>query len=92
MRKRAGSSPPESTASPIRDGTGAYVGAVVIGVKRSAISAQVNASVRAALLTGLLSFAATLGLIMLFITTQIGRPVQTLVVAANAVAAWCLMR
>ena len=75
-----------NTVLPIRDGGGTYVGAVVVGVRGSAISGQVRDTVRTALVTGLLSFATTLALIMLFITTQIGRPVVRLVTVANAVA------
>ena len=75
-----------TTVLPVRDGGGRYVGAVIIGVRGSAISGQVSANIRTALITGTLSFAATLALIMLFITTQIGRPVVRLVTVANAVA------
>jgi methyl-accepting chemotaxis protein len=70
---------------PIRVG-GGYVGAVVVGARGSTISGQVSANIRTALITGTLSFATTLALIMLFITTQIGRPVVRLVTVANAVA------
>jgi len=75
-----------TTVMPVRDGGGRYVGAVVVGVRRSAISGQISANIRTALITGVLSFATTLALIMLFITTQIGRPVVRLVTVANAVA------
>jgi methyl-accepting chemotaxis protein len=75
-----------NTVLPVRDAAGTYVGAVVIGVKDSAISGQVNASIRTALITGALSFAVMLGLIMLFITHQIARPVVQLATTANAVA------
>ncbi len=83
---RAGGESVYTTALPIRDGGGRYVGAVIIGIRGSAISDQVNASVRTALITGVLSFISMLALIMLFITTQIGRPVVRLVTVANAVA------
>jgi methyl-accepting chemotaxis protein len=75
-----------TTVLPIRDGGGRYVGAVIVGVRGSAISGQVNANIRTALITGTLSFVTTLALIVLFITTQIGRPVVRLVTVANAVA------
>ena len=75
-----------TTVLPVRDGAGRYVGAVAIGVLGSAISDQVSENVRSTAITGTLSFAATLALIMLFITTQIGRPVVRLVTVANAVA------
>ena len=71
---------------PVRDSGGRYVGAVVVGVRGSAISGQVSANIKTALITGALSFATTLALIILFITTQIGRPVVRLVTVANAVA------
>jgi len=71
---------------PIRDSGERYVGAVVVGIRETAISGQVSKHIRTALITGTLSFAATLALIMLFITTQIGRPVVRLVTVANAVA------
>jgi methyl-accepting chemotaxis protein len=89
---RLGSETVDNVALPIRDAAGSYIGAVVLGVRRSAISGQVNANLRTALVTGLVSFAATLALIMLFITTQIGRPVEKLAGAANAVAEGDLTR
>ncbi|MHB8836398.1 MAG: methyl-accepting chemotaxis protein [Candidatus Methylomirabilia bacterium] len=73
-------------ALPIRDSGGRSFGAVVLGVREAAISEQVNANIRTAMVTGTLSFATTLALIMIFITTQIGRPVVRLVTVANAVA------
>jgi len=75
-----------ATVLPILDAGGRNVGTVVLGVRGSAISGQVRTNVRVSLITGALSFAATLALIMLFITTQIGRPVVRLVTVANAVA------
>jgi methyl-accepting chemotaxis protein len=75
-----------TTLLPVRDGGGRYLGAVVVGVRGAAISEQVAANTRLALITGTLSFATTLALIMLFITTQISRPVVRLVTAAKAVA------
>ncbi|HEY5999706.1 MAG TPA: methyl-accepting chemotaxis protein [bacterium] len=89
---RVGAETIDSTALPVRDTAGTYAGAVVLGVRRSAISSQVNTNVRNALLTGALSFAGTLALIMLFITSQISRPVEKLVGAANAVAEGDLTR
>jgi len=71
---------------PIRDAGGRYIGAVIVGVRGSAISGQVRDSIRTSLIIGAVSFAATLAMIMLFITTQIGRPVVRLVTVANAVA------
>ena len=82
---RSGEETVYTTGLPIRDG-GRYVGAVVVGVRGSAISGQVSTNIRTTLMTGTLSFATTLALIMLFITTQIGRPVVRLVTVANAVA------
>jgi len=81
-----------NTVIPIRDAGGAFVGAVVVGVKGSIIAARVRASVFAALVSGAVSFAATLTLIMLFITTQIGRPINALATAAGAVAEGDLTR
>jgi HAMP domain-containing protein len=71
---------------PIRGTGGRYIGAVIVGVRGSAISGQVRTTIRTALITGTLSFAAMLAMIMLFITTQIGKPVVRLVTVANAVA------
>ncbi len=45
-----------------------------------------DADIRTVMITGVLSFATTLALIMLFITTQIARPVVRLTTVANAVA------
>jgi methyl-accepting chemotaxis protein len=81
-----------NTILPIRDGAGRYAGAVIIGVKGSATSKQVAANVRTGLITGALSFAATLALIMLFFTTQIGRPLTQLITVTNAAAEGDLTR
>jgi methyl-accepting chemotaxis protein len=81
-----------TTVLPVRDGAGRYVGAVAVGVRAAALSGQVSANVRNAVIIGALSFAAALAAIMFFITTQIGRPVVELVAAANAVAEGDLTR
>jgi len=51
-----------------------------------AISGLVGANIRTALMTGAISLVTTLALIIIFITTQISRPVVRLVTVANAVA------
>jgi methyl-accepting chemotaxis protein len=81
-----------NTVLPVRDAKGAYAGAVVVGLKGSVIASRVRADIVTALVTGTISFAVTLALIMLFITTQIARPVVKLAAAAGAVAEGDLTR
>lgn len=75
-----------ATRIPVVDNREKYRGAVILVLRGEAISSRVRGLVWLSVVSGIISFAAMLLLIMLFISTEIARPIAHLVSASAAVS------